>query len=163
MRSLLLCFMVRTKSSPEWQRITSVRVSEALWSKRPTRCRYYFTSHFSRCWAAGISNPARKEFFIPFSPESALALEKLHSSCFFKKGGPLWLVPAILAGRAAIMAIAGTLFFREAPSWQRIVSIAFAIIVCFCCANSFRSCQTRGLARNSAHRFNKRYHVRAIF
>ena len=38
----------------------------------------------------------------------------------FQKGGPLSSVPAILAGGAAIMAIAGILFFREPPSWQRI-------------------------------------------
>ena len=49
----------------------------------------------------------------------------------FQKGGPLSSVPAILAGGAAIMAIAGILFFREAPSWQRIVGIAFAIIGLF--------------------------------
>ena len=46
----------------------------------------------------------------------------------FQKGGPLSAVPAILAGGAAIMAIAGILFFREALSWQRIVGIVFAII-----------------------------------
>jgi transporter family protein len=45
----------------------------------------------------------------------------------FQKGGPLSSVPAILAGGAAIMAIAGILFFREPPSWQRILGIAFAI------------------------------------
>ena len=44
----------------------------------------------------------------------------------FQKGGPLSSVPAILAGGAAIMAVAGILFFREPPSWQRIVGIAFA-------------------------------------
>src|SRR5438477_12420495 len=33
----------------------------------------------------------------------------------FQKGGPLSAVPAILAGGAAIMAIAGILFFHEAP------------------------------------------------
>jgi transporter family protein len=49
----------------------------------------------------------------------------------FQKGGPLSSVPAILAGGAAIMAIAGILFFRETPSWQRIVGIAFAIIGLF--------------------------------
>ncbi len=49
----------------------------------------------------------------------------------FQKGGPLSSVPAILAGGAAIMAIAGILFFREAPSWQRIVGVAFAIIGLF--------------------------------
>jgi len=45
----------------------------------------------------------------------------------FQKGGPLSSVPAILAGGAAIMAIAGILFFREAPSWQRLAGVAFAI------------------------------------
>jgi Predicted membrane protein len=49
----------------------------------------------------------------------------------FQKGGPLSAVPAILAGGAAIMAIAGILFFREAPSWQRFVGVAFAIIGLF--------------------------------
>ena len=49
----------------------------------------------------------------------------------FQKGGPLSSVPAILAGGAAIMAIAGILFFREVPSWQRIVGVAFAILGLF--------------------------------
>ena len=49
----------------------------------------------------------------------------------FQRGGPLSAVPAILAGGAAIMAIAGILFFREALSWQRIVGVAFAIIGLF--------------------------------
>lgn len=49
----------------------------------------------------------------------------------FQKGGPLSSVPAILAGGAAIMALAGILFFREPPSWQRIVGIAFAVIGLF--------------------------------
>jgi bacterial/archaeal transporter family protein len=49
----------------------------------------------------------------------------------FQKGGPLSSVPAILAGGAAIMAIAGILFFRESPSWERIVGIAFAMIGLF--------------------------------
>jgi transporter family protein len=45
----------------------------------------------------------------------------------FQKGGPLSAVPAILAGGAAIMAIAGILFFHEAPSWQRLLGITLAI------------------------------------
>ena len=49
----------------------------------------------------------------------------------FQKGGPLSSVPAILAGGAAIMAVAGIMFFREAPSWQRILGVAFAIIGLF--------------------------------
>jgi len=35
------------------------------------------------------------------------------------------------AALAAIMAIAGILFFREAPSWQRIVGVVFAIVGLF--------------------------------
>jgi transporter family protein len=49
----------------------------------------------------------------------------------FQKGGPLSSVPAILSGGAALMAIAGILFFREPLSWQRIVGVAFAIIGLF--------------------------------
>jgi bacterial/archaeal transporter family protein len=49
----------------------------------------------------------------------------------FQKGGPLSAVPAILAGGAAIMAIVGILFFREAPSWQRLLGIVFAIVGLF--------------------------------
>src|SRR6266513_5167151 len=45
----------------------------------------------------------------------------------FQKGGPLSAVPAILAGGAAIMAIAGILFFHEVASWQRVVGVLFAI------------------------------------
>jgi transporter family protein len=49
----------------------------------------------------------------------------------FQKGGPLSAVPGILAGGAAIMAIAGILFFREPPSWQRIAGVVFAIVGLF--------------------------------
>jgi transporter family protein len=49
----------------------------------------------------------------------------------FQKGGPLSSVPAILAGGAAIMAIAGILFFREPLSWQRLVGVTFAIVGLF--------------------------------
>jgi transporter family protein len=45
----------------------------------------------------------------------------------FQKGGPLSSVPAILAGGAAIMAIAGILFFHETASWQRLLGIGLAI------------------------------------
>jgi transporter family protein len=53
----------------------------------------------------------------------------------FQRGGPLSSVPAILAGGAAIMAVAGILFFREPPSWQRIAGIAFALIGLFLLRN----------------------------
>ena len=49
----------------------------------------------------------------------------------FQKGGPLSSVPVILAAGAAIMAIAGILFFREPASWQRLTGIALALVGLF--------------------------------
>ena len=45
----------------------------------------------------------------------------------FQKGGPLSAVPAILAGGAALMAVAGVAFFAEPLSWQRALGIALSI------------------------------------
>jgi transporter family protein len=45
----------------------------------------------------------------------------------FQRGGPLSAVPAILAGGAAMMAVAGIAFFQEPASWQRMLGIALAI------------------------------------
>ena len=45
----------------------------------------------------------------------------------FQKGGPLSSVPMILAGGAAIMAIAGILFFKEPASLLRILGILMAL------------------------------------
>jgi len=44
----------------------------------------------------------------------------------FQRGGPLSAVPAILAGGAAIMAVAGLVFFHEPVTWQRILGVALA-------------------------------------
>jgi len=49
----------------------------------------------------------------------------------FQRGGPLSAVPAILAGGAAIMAIAGIAFFQEPASWQRSLGIIFSIVGLF--------------------------------
>src|SRR6266536_1640073 len=49
----------------------------------------------------------------------------------FQKGGPLSSVPAILAGGAAIMAIAGILIFNEAVSWLRLLGVTLAIVGLF--------------------------------
>jgi bacterial/archaeal transporter family protein len=49
----------------------------------------------------------------------------------FQKGGPLSVVPIILAVGAAMMAIAGVVFFREPISWQRLTGIILAIIGLF--------------------------------
>lgn len=45
----------------------------------------------------------------------------------FQKGGPLSAVPMILAGGAALMAIAGIFFFHEPASWPRLLGVAMAI------------------------------------
>ena len=45
----------------------------------------------------------------------------------FQKGGPLSAVPMILAGGAAIMAIAGILFFKEPASLLRLLGIVLAL------------------------------------
>jgi bacterial/archaeal transporter family protein len=51
----------------------------------------------------------------------------------FQRGGPLSALPVILAGGAAIMAIAGLVFFREAVTWQRLLGIALSAFF-FCAA-----------------------------
>lgn len=45
----------------------------------------------------------------------------------FQRGGPLSAVPAILAGGAAIMAVAGVAFFQEPATWQRALGVALSI------------------------------------
>jgi len=45
----------------------------------------------------------------------------------FQKGGPLSAVPMILAGGAAIMAIAGMAFFKESASLTRVLGIVLAL------------------------------------
>ena len=45
----------------------------------------------------------------------------------FQKGGPLSAVPMILAGGAALMAIAGILFFKEPVSLPRVLGIILAL------------------------------------
>jgi len=45
----------------------------------------------------------------------------------FQKGGPLSAVPMVLACGAALMAIAGIVFFREPPSAARLAGVVLAI------------------------------------
>lgn len=46
----------------------------------------------------------------------------------FQKGGPLSAVPVILAGGAAIMAVAGVVFFKEHLSLSRLAGIIMSIV-----------------------------------
>jgi bacterial/archaeal transporter family protein len=81
-------------------------------------------------WFAGRSTQKFSEAGLGYSLVTGICVGAGTIAFFllFQKGGPLSSVPAILAGGAAIMAIAGILFFREPLSWQRIVGVAFAII-----------------------------------
>ncbi len=45
----------------------------------------------------------------------------------FQKGGPLSAVPMVLAGGAALMAVAGVVFFKEPLSVARVAGIAMAL------------------------------------
>ena len=45
----------------------------------------------------------------------------------FQSGGPLSAVPMILAGGAALMAIAGILWFKEPASWPRLLGIILSL------------------------------------
>jgi bacterial/archaeal transporter family protein len=49
----------------------------------------------------------------------------------FQKGGPLSAVPMILAGGAALMAVAGILFFRETVSLPRLLGIVLSLFGLF--------------------------------
>ena len=46
----------------------------------------------------------------------------------FQRGGPLSAVPAILAGGAAVMALAGIVWFREPATPGRLVGVCLALI-----------------------------------
>ena len=45
----------------------------------------------------------------------------------FQRGGPLSAVPMILAGGAALMALAGFLFFKEPMSLARVLGVVLAV------------------------------------
>lgn len=49
----------------------------------------------------------------------------------FQKGGPLSAVPMILAGGAALMAVAGILFFREPVTLMRVSGIVLSLLGLF--------------------------------
>src|SRR5436189_508247 len=45
----------------------------------------------------------------------------------FQKGGPLSAVPMVVAGGAALMAVAGIVFFKEPAAWPRVLGIVLAL------------------------------------
>jgi transporter family protein len=80
----------------------------------------YFTGHWNqKSTASGIAYSALTGICVGIGTILFFLL--------FQKGGPLSAVPMILAGGAAIMAVAGIFFFKEPASWQRLLGIAMAI------------------------------------
>jgi len=49
----------------------------------------------------------------------------------FQRGGPLSAVPMVLAGGAALMAVAGILFFKEPAGWPRLIGIVLSLVGLF--------------------------------
>jgi transporter family protein len=49
----------------------------------------------------------------------------------FQKGGPLSVVPMVLAGGAALMAVVGIVVFKEPASWPRLVGIVLSLVGLF--------------------------------
>jgi transporter family protein len=128
MRSLLLCFTARTKSLLVSQPSASAMDSAVLLVEASAALSIFLYLAF--LWLSGRWNQKFSASGFNYSILTGVCVGAGTIAFFllFQRGGPLSAVPAILAGGAAIMAIAGILFFREAPSWQRIVGVAFAII-----------------------------------
>ena len=49
----------------------------------------------------------------------------------FQKGGPLSAVPMVLAGGAALMAVAGILFFKEPATLMRVTGVVLSLLGLF--------------------------------
>ncbi|MEO7934407.1 MAG: EamA family transporter [Chthoniobacterales bacterium] len=80
----------------------------------------YFTKHWQQKWSS-------EGFFYSSLTGLCVGAGTVAFFLLFQKGGPLSAVPVILAGGAAIMAIAGVVFFHEPASWQRLLGVALAI------------------------------------
>jgi uncharacterized membrane protein len=129
-RSLLLRFTARIKSLLALQPSALAMGSAVLLSEPVLRYRFFFLVFL---WLSGNWNQKFSAAGFNYSLFTGICVGAGTIAFFllFQRGGPLSAVPAILAGGAAIMAITGILFSREAASWQRIVGVAFAIIGLF--------------------------------
>ncbi len=85
---------------------------------------YLGSLYFSGRWHQQISAPG---VFYSALTGICVGIGTIFFFLLFQKGGPLSAVPMVLAGGAALMAVAGILFFKEAVSWQRLLGIAMAI------------------------------------
>ena len=123
--------MARIKSSPAWQ---PIHIGEGLGGfVVEATAALSILSYLAFLWLANRWDQKSSVNGIVYSVLTGICVGAGTIAFFllFQRGGPLSSVPAILAGGAAIMAVAGILFFREPPSWQRIVGIAFAVIGLF--------------------------------
>jgi len=85
---------------------------------------YLAILYFSDKWNQNVSTPG-----VVYSvlTRVCVGVGTIFFFVLFQKGGPLSAVPMILAGGAALMAIAGIFFFHEPASWPRMLGIAMAI------------------------------------
>ena len=130
MRSLPPCFTAHTK----FTRLAAERIGEDLGGfVVEASAALSILIYLAILWFAGRSTQKFSGAGFTYSLVTGICVGAgtIAFFLFFQKGGPLSSVPAILAGGAALMAIAGILFFREPLSWQRIVGVAFAIIGLF--------------------------------
>src|SRR5882757_7389651 len=86
---------------------------------------YLATLYFSGRWNQQVTNPG-----IAYSVLTGICVGvgTIFFFILFQRGGPLSAVPMILAGGAALMAVAGIFFFREAITIPRTVGILFSIV-----------------------------------
>jgi transporter family protein len=128
---LLPCFKARTKS---FTRLAADRIGEGLGgfiveaSAALSILIYLAILWFSGRWSQKFSGVG---FNYSLLTGNCVGAGTIAFFLLFQRGGPLSAVSAILAGGAAIMAIAGILFFRETHSSQRLLGIAFAILGLF--------------------------------
>ncbi len=85
---------------------------------------YLVFLHFSGRWNQKFSSEG---FYYSAITGICVGAGTIAFFLLFQRGGPLSSVPVILAGGAAIMAIAGIIFFREPASWQRLLGVGLAI------------------------------------
>jgi bacterial/archaeal transporter family protein len=131
MRPLLPCFTARTKS---FTRLAADRIGEGLGGFIvEASAALSILIYLAILWFSGRSSQKFSGVGFNYSLHTGNCVGAGTIAFFllFQRGGSLSAVPAILAGGAAIMVIAGILFFRETHSWQRLLGIAFAILGLF--------------------------------
>jgi bacterial/archaeal transporter family protein len=120
-------FTARIKSLPSSRRTASAKAWADSLSKPRPHCRSIYLAFLwlASRWSQQSTTPG---IFYSVLTGVCVGAGTIAFFLLFQKGGPLSAVPVILAVGAAIMAIAGILFFREPASWPRLTGIALAII-----------------------------------